>query len=221
MKQYLPVLSIVLVVGLTLLSGIIHGRMSDRWGPPQDSLAAANKLAEIPDQFGGWKLQISEEISDSVVEMLECAGYINRTYVNQETGESVNVAILLGPPGPISVHTPEICYSSRDYAIVGEPQQVTVRSSQGSDDEFWAMTFQSRDLSADILRVYYAWSTGGGWSAAKAPRFTFAACPYLYKIQLAGHLPPGADAEASDPCRSFLQNFVPVATRYLVEPAGD
>jgi hypothetical protein len=213
-------LSIVLLTGLTLVSGGMHGWMSHRWGLPPATRIAAEKLVEFPDRFGSWQLQSAEEMTEETANTLECAGYFVRAYANQDTGESVRVAVLLGPAGPIAVHTPEICYSSRAYAIREERQRVTIQNSDGSDEEFWALTFRSNDLDASLLRVCYAWSTGGPWSAPEDARFTFAGSPYLYKIQLASELAPGTDLQTSDPCERFLQDFVPVAKRYLVEPSG-
>ena len=217
-KRFLPTIGIVIVLALTLLSGVIQGTMSDRWGPPEEMLAAAGKLEDIPSEFGSWSAKSSSELSDSVVDMLECAGYILREYVNEETGESVQVGLLLGPSGSISVHTPDICFSSRDYEIHQKRQRVTVQTN-GTDHEFWAMTFQSKDLDAEMLRVYYAWTPDQEWSAPEEPRFTFASRPFLHKLQLASPLPPGANLEASDPCRNFLEDFLPVAKGYLAETA--
>jgi hypothetical protein len=214
-KRILPISGVILVVVLTVLSGVIQGRMSNRWGPPRAVLAAAEKLDDIPSQFGDWRLTSSDEIIQSTLKMLECTGYILRTYENQATGEAVRMSVLLGPSGPMSVHTPEICYSSRDYTVHEERHQVPIEID-GSSESFWALTFQSNSLDADMLRVYYAWNAGDRWSAPEDPRFAFADRPFLYKIQLASQLPPGADLEAVDPCHKFLKDFVPLARSYLV-----
>ena len=223
MKYFLTALAIVLLLGLTLVSGIIHGRMTDRWGVPQTSLDAAEKLALFSEdvQFGDWKCESSSRMSDHVVEMLVCAEHIDRTYVNLRTGETVNVAVLLGPPGPISVHTPEVCYSSRDYDSRDERHRVTVKTTDDTEHTFWALTFRSNRLDADILRVYYAWASGGPWAAPKEPRWAFSNCPYIYKIQLASHLPLGSDIQTDDPCRRFLKDFVPALKSHLIESSGD
>ena len=221
MTRFTLVFGIVLVMGLTLVSGVIHGWMSNRWGASEEVLAAASKLEEFPERFGNWQSQSSQEMSENTLTTLECAGYFVRAYANQETGETVKVAVIVGPSGPTAVHTPEICYSSRAYTIREDPQPVTVQNSEDSDEEFWRLTFQSNDLDGDLLRVYYAWSSGGPWSAAENPRLAYAGYPYLYKIQLAANLPPGVNPEASDPCVGFLRDFVPVAKRYLVVPSGD
>ena len=215
-KRILPISGVIVVVVLTLLSGVIQGRMSNRWGPTRDALAAAKKLNDIPSQFGNWRLTSSDEITQSTLRMLECAGYVLRTYENQETGETVRMTVLLGPSGPMSVHTPEICYSSRDYTIHETRHQVPIEID-GSSESFWALTFQANSLDADMLRVYYAWNPGDHWSAPDDPRFAFADRPFLYKIELASSLPPGADPEAADPCHRFLKDFVPLAKPHLAK----
>ena len=236
MKSFLPTFSIVLAAGLILFSGLIYGRMSNRWGPSPDVRAVAAKLKHIPKQVGSWKYEPSEDKSlkdkssekmeDSTVDMLQCAGYIDRTYKNKDTGEIVNMFIILGPPGPTSVHTPEVCYSSQGYPIRETRQRVTIQNgeepeekAQGPEDEFWATTFRSNDLGAGMLRIYYAWSTGGAWSATEKPRYAYAGHPYLYKIQLASSIPSYGDSEEDDPCRRFLQAFLPKARPYLVAPS--
>ena len=102
---YWPALA--LGVLLTLSSGVLYGKYSQRWGPPADLTGAAAQLEKLPRQLGNWKLAEERPMEDSTVEMLECAGYVNRRYVNQQSGQTVNLAIIVGPAGPTAVHTPE------------------------------------------------------------------------------------------------------------------
>jgi len=219
--RFALVFALAVVVALTIASGLIHGRSSNRWGHSSVILAAAEKLEQLPDDFGTWQLVSHDEMSTAAIDMLECAAYVARTYENRKTGATVQMVLLLGPAGPISVHTPEVCYPSRNHTIVEKRQPVVVKSPdvQDQDHQFWALTFRSTDLTATIQRVYYAWSTGSSWCATVEPRYAFAGSPYLYKIQLASSLPPGTDVSKNDPCRNFLREFIPVAKRYLVEPS--
>ncbi|MBN1588462.1 MAG: exosortase-associated EpsI family protein [Pirellulales bacterium] len=209
-----------LAIGVTLLSGIIHGRMSNRWGVSPDLLAIGKHLETCPTEFGDWRLQSSGELTDTVRKVLECTGSVIRVYKNEKTGEAVRVGVLLGPPGPISVHTPDICFASKDYERLDEPQRVTVPMADGSNAEFWAVTFRSRSLEAAILRVYYAWSPGDSWFASQGPRFQFTSHPYLYKIQLAGGLPSPTAWKTHDPCREFLKDFLPALKPCLTAPSN-
>jgi len=219
MKRYWFLPAIVLVAALTILSGVLQGNMRNRWGPSADVLSAANKLAQIPAQFGTWRLQSSGELGETASKMLECAAQVVRDYENQATGDVVSVTLLLGPPGPISVHTPEVCFGTRNFKNLGERQLTAIRRADGRDDEFWTLDYKANNLRGDLLRVYYAWSKGDRWSAVGDPRFTFASQPYLYKIQLSSRLPPGTITQSQDPCHKFLQDFLPVARKCLVEPS--
>jgi uncharacterized protein DUF3485 len=214
MKQHQYLVAVLLAVGLTVASGTVIGKMSNRWGPSQDSLAAARKLEEFPEEFGNWKLRSSERMSDDVVEMLECSGHFSRVYANQESGEVVNVAVTVGPSGPIAVHTPEVCFSSRAHKTLESRKSTAVGDS---DDQFWATTFESNDLNANLIRVYYGWTPGDHWAATENPRVSLAWCPYLYKIQLASHLPAGTDLTSNDPCKNFLEDFIPVMKEHLID----
>lgn len=219
-KQTWFILSLAAVVALTLGSGALQGHINHRWGPSENLRAAAQRLQDVPRQFGGpqndrWRMQSSETMSRDSVEMLECTGYIVRTYANRWTGETVNMFVIVGPAGPIAVHTPEICYSSRAFKLRDQRDRVTI-GGEGQEDQFWGLTFKSNRLRGDLLRVYYAWSLGDHWSAPNSPRYAFAGRPYLYKIQLAANLPQGTDLGAGDTCRQFLKDFVPALKSYLI-----
>jgi hypothetical protein len=217
------VMSVVLTVALTLVAGLLQGRLRNRWGASPAMVAAGERLGDIPNRFGGprgdrWQSRSSEVLDDDSLEQLECTGYLVRRYENKQTGELVSVFLVVGPAGPIAVHTPEICYLSRNYRSRDQRQCVTVPGAEGREDLFWALTFQSKGLQGRSIRMYYGWSTGGNWSAPPDARWAFSGRPFLYKIQLSTNLPSGTDEKTSDACRRFLQDFVPVAKDYLVGP---
>jgi hypothetical protein len=214
------IIGVLILAGGTLLGGVIQGRMSRRWGKPQEFAVLANRLRELPTEIGPWRTTASPPLSPATEAELECAGYVSRQYENRGTGAIVTVAVLLGPAGPISVHTPDVCYSSRNYTILGSPKRIQF-GGEGSQDELWSTSLQSTSLTAGNLRVYYGWSSGGPWSAPKDARFAFAGQPHLYKIQVAGPLPTPADDVASDQCRAFLKEFLPVVGPYLVKPVKE
>jgi hypothetical protein len=200
-------LALAMGVSITLGAGALYGSYSQRWGPPADLVAAAARLAELPHQIGAWKMVEELPMEKSALKMLECAAYANRRYINEHTGQSISLAILVGPPGPIAVHTPEICFSSRDYEIQSERQSVSVDESPSKRHTFWRVDFKSRNALADELRIYYAWSPGGLWEAADSPRYEFTAAPLLYKIQLATPVASRLRGDGADPGRQFLEDL--------------
>ena len=133
---------------------------------------AADRLGDLPEQVGDWRAEASEKLSDTTVNILECRSYLARRYTHQKTGETVGVLVLLGPAGPISVHTPEVCYSGRDLVMQSERQHVAIETQDGMA-ELWFAKFRSRDLSGTDLHVVYGWSPGDRWSAPDDARFAF------------------------------------------------
>jgi hypothetical protein len=141
-----------------------------------------------------------------ILETLQCEAHINRVYVHRQTGEVVNVAMIVGPSGPTAVHTPEICFSSRAYQIA-EPREKKFFGGAGDEggSSLWTTRFKSQDAGAGELQVYYGWSTGGPWTASQSPRFEFGGSPLLYKLQVSAQMgPPKEDGSRSDPGQSFI-----------------
>jgi hypothetical protein len=169
--------------------------------------AAGKHLQTLPDQIGNWRLAKDSKIAPNVLQILQCSGYINRTYTHQETGQSVDVALIAGPPGPTAVHTPEICFSSRAYDLDSGPGEVALPGTSARLDSFWSMTFKPKRVGADQLQVYYGWSLGDRWVASSSPRFEFGGRPLLFKIQLAALHDGQPGADATDPCRDFLTSL--------------
>ena len=163
-------------------------------------------------------MKSSEPFDDEVVEMLQCAGHFAREYVNSATGESVRVALLVGPPGPTAVHTPEICYSSRGQTIIERPQPVATRVEKDPDESLWRSGVSRNDLEQNRFSVVYGWTgPDGHWRAADNPRFDHAGDPMLYKIQVAGSLTERTAPEGGDLCQRFLQDFLPALDATLFQ----
>ena len=190
-RPLVSVLLVVVGVGLTLADGVIHGRLTFRWiGTPTERLRAADRLLEIPDRCGDWEVVSSKPLSEYVQSILQFESHISRVYVNRQTQRHVQVAVILGPFGPTSTHTPDICYTSRDYRIQRQCQRVSVPSEHDPTSQLWVITLHSDQLNQDTQRVYYGWSDGGPWQAPGEPRVHFGGRPYLYKLQVAAAVDP-------------------------------
>jgi hypothetical protein len=203
-------LGVAFTVGLvvTIATGVVCGRFSNRWGPVPDLIAAGDLLKSMPKTLGDWQLVEDQPIDESVVQMLECSGYVNRVYRHRTSGEEASVSIVVGPAGPISVHTPEICFSSRNYTLEHDRQRFELTDAENRVHSFWGSTFRSNSAVGGKLRVFYAWLPNEIWTAADSPRYSYAGRPLLYKLQAAASLPPGESNESLDPVRSFVQDLV-------------
>jgi hypothetical protein len=197
------------VAGLTLLSGTLHGWRTHRWGRPDELLRAGVHVTSLPASFGPWRLIDEKTLETETEQVLQCVGYVVRTYQHDKTGQVVNLALLAGPPGPISVHRPEICYSARNYVQDAEPTVVRPRSRpEGDSDSFWKIVFRPQELTPTKLHVYYGWSDGTQWSADENPRVRYGGRPFLYKIQLASTEPLVCGASTRDSCEDFLYHLL-------------
>jgi hypothetical protein len=207
MKQN-QILALALAIGITLTTAILYGRWTHSWNTAAAE-PAATVFQNLPHEIGPWKLEESLEIKPSALEILQCNHYSQGWYRNGDTGERAMLTLLLGPPGPMSVHTPEICYSAVDFIPVAERQRVKVRPGV-EDDTAWMVQFNSaHDLQAGITRVYYAWSDGTHWTAAEEPRVTFGGQPFLFKVQILTQLPTNAVSAVEDSARSIFRDFLP------------
>lgn len=203
---------ILLAIGIlfTASAGYVYGRYSQRWGPTVDLVAAGKHLQTLPQQIGDWQMLDKLLMDESTIDMLQCAGYVNWRYINQKTGDTVSLALIVGPPGPIAVHTPEICYSSRAYTLLDSKNTILVDGLQGSSHSFWKTTFKPNQVTSDKLRVYYAWAkrpakdTIATWTAASKGRYQYGAEPLLYKLQIAGALVRDGSVEGRDSSQQFL-----------------
>jgi hypothetical protein len=198
-------------VVLTVSAGYVYGRYSLRWGPSVDLVAAGEHLRTMPEKMGKWQMVDELSMKESTVKMLQCAGYVNRRYINQETGDAISIALIVGPPGPIAVHTPEVCFSSRAYTILDSKGTLSLDGSSGNSHSFWKSTFQPNHIDADQLRVYYAWATrpkdagSATWKAMTRGRYRYGAEPLLYKLQIAGSLVRDGSVVGQDASKQFLE----------------
>ena len=194
--------ALVVLLVLTLLSGVVHGVLDGRWQSGENKKAAGQRLHEIPHTMGDWTLAKSEELEESAARLLRCYGSLVRTYTHQTTGISVKVALLFGPRGPIAVHTPEVCYVSAGTKQFRKRQVEAVETASAAHS-LWSVEFTRDEEVEPTFEVWYAWSEGEHWTAADAPRFWLT--DDLYKIQLSGPVPEAG----FDPCESFVKALLP------------
>jgi len=206
-------LGVLIAIALVISGGVLHGQWSNRWGVKQDIVALGNKLRTIPMEIGDWSCQEEgqlDEDAEALLEVKETKGYISRTYSHRSTGESVNVFVIFGPKGPVAVHTPEVCYSARAVHQTSAREAVGI-DLDGASGELWKLAFETNTFDKRRMSVYYGWSDGGAWTAAKSPRFW--RTDYLYKIQTACQ----ASGNKEDSTDEFFKVFLPEVRKQMRE----
>jgi hypothetical protein len=179
--------ALIAVVVITVSPAVYLGRQQNVRAAMLDK--AAEQLSRVPTQFGSWLVREEDTLSESVLNLLGCSNHLCRTYVNSETGEAVALVFLVGPAGPLAVHTPEICMSSREYENLKQSEAMDI-SADGRRHRFFQTLFRAKTLEGQKLNVYYAWSRDGlHWEAPDSPRLVLGPLPMLYKLQVACGMP--------------------------------
>src|SRR5262245_24191864 len=101
------VLIVFAVVGL-VAAGVLEGMRTNRWGASEEVKTVAERLTKVPGAFGEWTSK-DAVMDPNIMKVAGATGYVDRTYTNGVTGETLGVLILSGPSGPIGAHTPDIC----------------------------------------------------------------------------------------------------------------
>jgi hypothetical protein len=201
---------------LTVVSGVIRGRMDQRWGPTQEMVSAAERVAAIPTQIGAWQAITLDQLGAEAVATLRCTGNVFRVYAHQPTGKRVTVVFMVGPAGPLVIHTPAVCYRSSNYRHQQYRKRKQIVDRDGNEHEFSVTTFRENNAGDRLLRVYYSWNHRGQWKAPAGARTAFAGVSMLYKIQVATH--DIADVDAGE---TFLRDALPQLQAVYMNPTID
>jgi exosortase len=200
-----------LAILLVISSGISYGRWTDRWRVSPTLTLAVSRLEQLPTTIGAWKGR-TQAVDLRAMDAASIQGIVSRSYENSRTGEAITLVLVCGRPGPVSVHTPEICYPGAGYKIV-QPQPVRITldpDPRTSSAEFLAADFENRRaLPADNLRIYWAWNADGVWRAPDSPRLVFATRPVLYKLYLVSRTTPDPEFSMQGSTKEFLQQLLP------------
>lgn len=218
MFRLLPgICALVLLLG----SGIVHRLWTGAWSASHEPAESAARLENVPMTIGDWEGQ-NVEIDHKELEIAEIVGHVSRHYVQRGTGKEVMIFLVCGRPGPICVHTPDVCLSGAGYEVVGKTNRFTREAGEDTPAaEFIQakMSKATRTGAPQRLRIYWAWKAQGSWRAPRWQRFTFGAAPALYKLYLIYYLPEGTDWKEKDPCQDFLTDFLPALEKALAPAA--
>jgi hypothetical protein len=196
-----------------LASGAVHGLWTDRWTiDPKDTKEAAERLGQLPSDLAKWE---GKEIEMNTDPRLGLAGVLARRYVDRESGKVVTIYLACGRPGPVSTHTPDVCYEADGFK--GEPPtRVTLPADGTAAPEFWTARFtRQRPDGQTTLRIYWAWHAADGWKAADNPRVAFASEAVLHKLYVIRELVNPNDPAEGDACTEFMRELLPVLEQKL------
>jgi hypothetical protein len=208
-----------LVAATVLAAGsVLQGMWTDRWHTGAELESTVARLATIPLSFGQWE-GTARDMDPRVLTLSGCHGYAIRRYVNRITGETISVTVMVGRPGPASVHTPEVCFTGGGYELSSPITDWTVpMPAPATSAVFRAASFRRADAGKSLLlRVLWSWSADGSWHAPDNPRVAFAGHLALCKLYVAREMLSEEESLQDDPCNGFVHDFLPYLNRVLIE----
>lgn len=210
MVRLLPIyLATVLVLGV---GGWLGFRMG-RWSPRADreAMLASARPEAIPLAIAGWTGERSE-IDPKELQLARAPWSFAAGYRHPDHPGYISVMVLGGAPGPISVHTPDICFVGAGQSQLDPVQPLNVPDpSIGADCQFRTSRFANR---GGVSQAIWSWSDGGPWIAPDYPRIHFASSGALYKLYVVRDPGPGAEAVPQpgvldETTREFLAGLLP------------
>jgi hypothetical protein len=174
----------VLLVG----AGLVHGRLTDRWGLSGALAEAVARLDRVPRTIGDWEGR-DVAMDRKQIDRAGIQGYLSRSYRNVRDGREATVLLVCGRPGQIAVHTPDVCYRGAGYESGSAPMPGTVGTGVGHPAEFLKARFCKTNAPVpDALDIFWSWNARGAWEVPANPRLGFASYPALYKVYVIARL---------------------------------
>jgi exosortase len=208
--------SILVALAIVVLQGLVHGWWIDRWTVSDEPGASAARLADVPLTMGEWDGE-ALALDPHHQAIGEIRGYLFRRYVHRSRKTVLSVLLVCGRPGPISVHTPDVCYRGAGFEPIAPPARRTVAAPPAAPAEFWTASFRKRDaVTPTRLCIFWAWNEKKGWHAVDYPRLVFARAPALYKLYVVRETTAADDSADAQPIVDFLQVFLPALDEALV-----
>ena len=214
MHRMLPTFT---AMAAALLCGAVHGIWTDRWHLSDEPAASAARLSQVSLQLGDWE---GEAMTPEGKQFKSAAGHLYHRYTHRPTGKKVTVFIACDRPGPVSIHTPNVCYEAVGFEV-GKPTRYAPKlAAAEAANSFWTARFHKKNATAGAdLRIYWAWSAAGEWDAADDPRLAFARYPALFKLYMIRESAAADEPLDQDPCVQLMQQLLPELRRVLFAPS--
>jgi hypothetical protein len=202
--RYLPAIS---AIALVIAAGLVHGFWTDRWTVSRAPAEAAARLDKLPLSVGDWDGQV---VAGDTRSSEAITGQLYRHYVNRKNGSEVTVAIFSGLPGPVSIHTPDVCYGAAGFKVAARTKYRHPAEGGSPAAEFWTADLHKVRATETLhQRIFWSWTAGGQWQAPDEPRLAFVAEPVLYKLYLVRSLNSTSEPIDGDPCVDLLRQLLP------------
>jgi hypothetical protein len=176
------------VLALVVCGALVNGAVTQRWNVFEPKAELTDRLHALEIRFEDW--QPSEVPTE--MPLNERSTATSRRYASHN-GRVAVVSFISGIPGSVATHTPDVCYPGSGYKILRGMRKEQLALPDGRASVAYAADFEKKtQTKVDRVRVRWAWTTDGAWTAPDNPRWQFAGqlrAPVLYKVYIATPLP--------------------------------
>ncbi len=193
------------VLVAVIAAGIVHGVWTDRWGTAEEPTALAARFDQLPLVLGEWQ---GQDLDYDQKELGPVAGSLYRRYVNQRSRAVVTIFMVCGRPGPVAIHTPDVCYRASGYEMLSL-EKYPLPAATASGEFCTSELRKTRSSEQQHLRIFWSWYAGGTWSAPHNPRLAFARYGVLCKLYLLHEIGASREPLEQDPCVELMWQLLP------------
>src|SRR5438309_2297576 len=118
------------VFAAILSAGIVPGLWAGRWGSTTELDEVGSRLSRVPMTVGEWTGR-DLEVTARERAVAQASGLLHRRYVSSRTGGAITIMLVCGRPGPVAVHTPEVCFRSSGHEEIGTAFRFDVPAAPG------------------------------------------------------------------------------------------
>lgn len=230
MTRYAPLALAAIAI---LAAAVVNGITTSRWssGINAKAKACALYLELVPSEIGDWKGVQNNEVDSKVKDVAGIVGEpISRRYVNERTGEAVDVWLIVGHSSQIIRHTPNVCYPSIDFVkMEKQPDNKFTFQIEGLPNTVaWTNLFRKEiDGREALIRVFWMWfePQAGAPVEWEAPghyvsdaRDEFAGSKALFKLYFTAQAYQKDErADENTAIMNFANEFLPVLSDVLAD----
>lgn len=205
------ILFTAVAVAALLATGLVHGYWTGRFDYAEGVAAAVERVEQTALDLPNWKgvaLDVQTSANSST------AHHLFRRYVHRQTGREVNVLLVCGRPGPVSIHTPDACYGASGFQVATPVKKAWPIGENTA--EFWSSRMVKKRPTEEVqLRVFWSWNAGTGWTASDNARMDFVRSPLLYKLYLIHDRAQEGSVTTDDPCVALMRELTPELDKSL------
>jgi Protein of unknown function (DUF3485) len=172
-------------------------------------------LNEFPKTIGTWHMVDASDtqLDPEIARIAGSSDHIIRNYMDEKSGEIVNVLVLYGLADSVFGHTPEVCYPAAGYqpVKVDAPTSHEFYMSGSTTPVRFRSAFFSKQVGgiSQYQEVCYTFLHNGQWLPEVQSRWKwFRYHPGMFKVQLQRLASAPSKVTASSPSELLLREIV-------------